>query len=132
MVPYLVNLHLIYSLVPSAVHRPTVIQTAVSGRPALRVSWSTPQSDATITGYEVQYRVTGSGNSGWKTVYVTGPNPSRTATLSPLVGGTMYDVQVRAVSAVGVGLYSNTVSQTASRGMYFIYLPVNTYTTNND
>jgi hypothetical protein len=74
----------------------------------------TPQSDLPITRYEVQYRVTGSGNSVWKTVPVTGPNPSP-RTLSPLVGGTRYDIRVRAVSAVGGGNYSPTRTQTAPR-----------------
>jgi hypothetical protein len=47
--------------VPSQVTGLSVTQTAVSGRLALRVSWSKPQSDATITRYEVQYRVSNSG-----------------------------------------------------------------------
>ena len=108
---------LYYYTVPSTVGRATVTRAIVSGQPALTVSWTNPQSDLNITGYEVQYRVTGSGNSGWKTVPVTGPNPSPTATLSPLVGGTRDDIRVRAVSAVGVGDYSNIITEAASRGM---------------
>ena len=107
--------------VPSAVSRSTVTQAAVSGKPALTVSWSRPQSDLVIIRYDVQYRVTGTGYSAWKTVRVTGPNPFPT-TLSPLVGGTRYDVRVRAVSAVGDGVYSSITTQTASRGIYIIYL----------
>jgi hypothetical protein len=98
--------------VPSAVSRPTVTQTV--GEPVLTVSWTNPPSELAITRYEVQYRVTGSGNSVWKTVPVTGPNPSP-RTLSPLVGGTRYDIRVRAVSAVGGGNYSPTRTQTAPR-----------------
>jgi hypothetical protein len=105
--------HCLFSTVPSAVSRPTVTQTV--GEPVLTVSWTNPPSELAITRYEVQYRVTGSGNSVWKTVPVTGPNPSPT-TLSSLVGGTIYEIRVRAVSAVGVGLYSSTISQIVARG----------------
>jgi hypothetical protein len=104
--------HCLFSTVPSAVSRPTVTQTV--GEPVLTVSWTNPPSELAITRYEVQYRVTGSGNSVWKTVPVTGPNPSP-RTLSPLVGGTRYDIRVRAVSAVGGGNYSPTRTQTAPR-----------------
>jgi hypothetical protein len=52
--------------VPSAVGTPSVTRVVVSGRPALRVSWTKPQSDLLITKYDVQYRQ--SGTTGWSTV----------------------------------------------------------------
>ena len=107
--------------VPSSVGRPTVTQTAISGRPALRVYWRVPQSDVTITRYEVQYRVSISGS--WATMRVTGASTLAT-TLTTLTPGRSYDVQVRAVSAVGSGAYSSVQTQFLNRG---IILYVYTY-----
>ena len=75
-----------YGPVPSAVGSPTVTQTAVSGEPALIVSWSRPQSELTIIRYDMQYRVAGSGTA-W-TLPVIGPNPTP-ASFSSLFGGTI-------------------------------------------
>ena len=99
--------------VPSQVTGLSVTQTAVSGRLALRVSWSKPQSDATITRYEVQYRVSNSGS--WTTMRVVGAN-TLTTTLTTLVAGRSYQVQVRAVSSAGNGAYSSVESQLLNRG----------------
>ena len=79
------------------------------------MSWSRPQSDATITRYEVQYRVSNAGS--WATVRVTGAN-TLTATLTTLVPGIRYDIQVRAVSAVGNGAYSSVQTKKLDRGEY--------------
>ena len=103
--------------VPSQVTGLSVTQTAVSGRPALRVSWSRPQSDATITRYEVQYRVSISGS--WATMRVTGAN-TLTTTIATLTAGRRYDVQVRAVSSVGNGAYSSVQTQLLDR-CKFVY-----------
>jgi predicted phage tail protein len=84
--------------VPSSVGRPTVTQTAVSGRPALAVSWSKPESDATITRYEVDYRSSSSGS--WSTMRVMGAN-TLTTKLTTLTAGTSYQVRVRAISSAG-------------------------------
>ena len=108
----------LFCTVPSQVSGLSVTQTAVSGRPALRVSWSRPQSDATIIRYEVQYQ---SGNPGsWTTVKVMGAN-NLTITVTRLTVDRSYDVRVRAVSAAGNGAYSNVQTQFLNRGMYFIY-----------
>ena len=93
----------------------SVTQTAVAGRPALRVSWSKLQSDATITRYEVQYKVNISGS--WATIRVTDAY-TLTTTLTTLPAGKWYDVRVRAVSVCGIGAYSSVQSQLLSRGMY--------------
>ena len=105
--------------VPSQVAGLSVTQTAVSGKPALRVSWSRPQSDATITRYEVQYRVSNSGS--WATMRMTGTS-SLTTTLTTLVAGRSYDVQVRAVSSFGNGAYSSVQAKKLDRGEYLFLL----------
>ena len=107
--------------VPSQVTGLSVTQTAVSGRPALRVSWSRPQSSVTITRYEVQYRVSNSGS--WATMRVTGAN-TLTITLTTLTAGRRYDVQVRAVSSVGNGAYSRVQTQLLNRGKFVYWYSV--------
>jgi hypothetical protein len=92
--------------VPMIIAAPTVTQTAESGRPALSVSWTKPQSPLPILRYDVRYRV--SSAIRWTTVPVTG---STTTTLTNVVPGRRYDVQVRAVSQSGNGAYSTAATQ---------------------
>ena len=99
--------------VPSGVGGISFTKVLVSGRPALTVSWTKPQSDLNITRYEVQYREF--GTSGWKTVIVTGSD-TVTATLASVVPGRRYNVNVRAVSAAGTGAFSRTLSPVVGRG----------------
>ena len=99
--------------VPSAVGTPSVTRVVVSGRPALRVSWTKPQSDLLITKYDVQYRQ--SGTTGWSTVVVSGSS-TLTTTLAVVVPGRRYDVQVRAVSVAGNGAFSRIQSPVVGRG----------------
>ena len=75
------------------------------GKPSLGVSWTAPQSNLTISRYLVQLRR--SGSTVWGTqVGITG-SPPATATLLPaLDASTEYDIRVRAVSAAGVGEWS--------------------------
>ena len=87
----------------------------------MKVSWSRPQSDATITRYEVQYRVSPSGS--WATVRVTGAS-SLTTTLTTLTAGRRYDVQVRAVSSVGNGAYSRVQTQLLNQGKFVYWYSV--------
>ena len=96
---------------PSKVGSPTLTKAARSGRPALTVTWTAPQSDRSITKYQVQYRR--SGATIWSTKDVT----SRFTTLENLSAGTSYQVQVRAVSDVGAGPYSDMRTQITPRGM---------------
>ena len=73
------------------------------GRPSLRVTWTTPQSDVTISQYTLQYKRKGSTVWGRQ---VTVP-PSTTSTiLTGLDAGTEYNVRMRAVSAAGDGMWS--------------------------
>ena len=97
--------------VPSQVGSPSLTKAASSGRPALIVTWTAPQSDRPIAKYQVQYRR--SGRTSWSTKDVT----STSTTLERLSAGTRYDVQVRAVSDVGDGPYSQISTKTTYRGM---------------
>ena len=76
-----------------------------SGKPALTVTWTAPQSDVTISQYQVEYR-----RSGTK----VNPVPSGSATstfLEALDAGTVYEVRIRAVSAIGRGTWSREESE---------------------
>ena len=85
-----------------------------SNQPSLHVTWSTPSSDRAIQHYQVDYRVGTSGS--WST---RSPNPTSTSvTLTGLQRGTFYQVRVRAVSNVGDGEWSNTISRTTYDGMF--------------
>ena len=107
--------------VPSQVGPPILIKTASSGKPALRVTWTAPSSECPITKYQVQYR---RGNTSWITKDVT----STSITLESLSSGTIYQVQVRAVSDVGTGQYSPIRTITTYHGMnsiaiiYILYI----------
>ena len=96
---------------PSKVGPPTLTKAARSGRPALTVAWTAPQSDRPITKYQVQYRK--SGATSWITKDVT----SRSTTLENLPAGTSYQVKVRAVSDVGSGPYSDVGTLSTFQGM---------------
>ena len=91
---------------------PPVLTKAVnSGRPALAVSWTVPQSDRPITKYQVQYRRT--GTTSWSSRDVR----ARSVTLENLSPGASYQVQVRAVSDVGSGPFSDMGTLSTYRGV---------------
>ena len=84
-----------------------------SGAQVLRVTWDSPQSDLTITRYEVQYNT----GSEWMSVAdVTGSPPPTATDLEGLQAGTSYSVRVRAVSDVGDGSWSDVGTMTTYRG----------------
>ena len=90
---------------PSRVSGVTLIQTVESQAPALRMTWTPPQSDLTISQYQVQYRR--SGTTSWDNATAITVLPPVTSTiLTELDAGTEYTVRVRAVSAAGVGEWS--------------------------
>ena len=71
---------------------------------SLSVEWNEPRSDTPILYYEIQYR-SHTGRRSWQ-----GPVNVTTESVtiqSSLVPSTSYGVQVRAVSAIGVGPYSS-------------------------
>ena len=65
------------------------------------MTWTAPQSDRSITKYQVQYRRT--GTTSWS----TRDERTRSVTLENLSPGTSYQVKVRAVSDVGNGPFSD-------------------------
>ena len=73
---------------------------------ALRVTWTTPQSDRNISRYQVQYRR--NGTTSWiNAANISGSPPATSTTLlTGLDAGTEYNVRVRAVSGVGAGMWS--------------------------
>jgi hypothetical protein len=75
------------------------------------VTWTAPQSERPITKYQVQYRRT--GTTIWSTRDVT----TRSVTLENLSPGISYQVQVRAVSDVGSGSFSDVIVFLSYRGM---------------
>ena len=72
------------------------------------VTWTTPQSDVSISQYQVEYKR--SGNS-WSSAAPVSSSTTSTH-LEELVAGTEYQVQVRAVSAIGNGNWSEVQSET--------------------
>ena len=94
--------------VPSAPPAP-----AVSGETAdsVTVSWTAPANPGSaITGYDVQYRV--SGAASWTDAGHSGTG--LTLTLTGLTAGTDYEVQVRASNAEGPGAWSASATATTT------------------
>ena len=81
-----------------------------SKKPSLRLTWTTPQSDVTISQYQVQYRKQGS--SFWRKVNPVSPGSATSTLLEVLDAGTVYEVRIRAVSAIGNGTWSGVESET--------------------
>ena len=99
--------------VPSQVSNIQFTQTVSNRMINLRVTWNQPTSDRPIQPYEVHYRK--QGVSSWTSVT---PNPTtRETTISNVDTGSLYKVQVRAVSDVGSGEWRSATSQRTYRGM---------------
>ena len=80
-----------------------------SAKPALSVTWTTPQSNVTISQYQVEYRRSG---TNWSAASPVSPGSATSALLEALDAGTVYDVRIRAVSAIGNGTWSRVESET--------------------
>ena len=90
---------------PSRVSGVSLNKTMTSGVPSLMVTWNTPQSDRTISQYQVQYRR--SRTTSWSSATPLSVSPPTTDTnLTGLDVGTEYTVRVRAVSELGAGMWS--------------------------
>lgn len=90
---------------PSEVNGLSVTKSMRNGTFTLNVSWSTPQSDVTISQYEVQYR--GNETTVWDSaVTPSGSPPPNSTLLTELDAGTEYHVRVRAISEIGAGRWS--------------------------
>ena len=76
-----------------------------NGAPCLRVIWNTPQSDLTISQYQVQYGRHGSNLLGSQ-ITVPGLPPATSTIMCRLHAGTEYSIIVRARSDIGDGEWS--------------------------
>ena len=85
-----------------------VSKTIRSGTPALRVTWTTPQSDLLISEYQVEYR----SGTNWRKANPVSPGSATSTLLEALDAGTVYEVRIRAVSAIGNGTWSRVESET--------------------
>ena len=80
-----------------------------SGKPALSVTWNAPQSDLPISQYQVEYRRSG---TNWRVATLASPGSATSTLLEALDAGTVYEVRIRAVSAIGNGTWSEVESET--------------------
>ena len=99
-------------IVPSQATGVTLSKAVRSGRPALMVTWTTPQSDVSISQYQVQHRR--SGTTSWSSAAPVSGSTTSTY-LEELVAGSEYQVRVRAVSATGNGTWSEVQLETTYR-----------------
>ena len=76
------------------------------------LTWTTPQSDVSISQYQVQYRRR--GTTSWSSAAPVSGSTTSTY-LEELVAGSEYQVRVRAVSAIGSGTWSEVQSETTYR-----------------
>ena len=94
-----------------------------SGLPALRVTWTTPQSEVLITRYQVQYRK--SRAAVWSHVItISGSPPLASTIMTQLDAGTEYNVRVRAVSAAGAGMWSAVQTVRTHGSEFFIFIVI--------
>ena len=98
-----------YYTVPSQVTVVAVSKAIRLGKPALRVTWTAPQSDVTISEYQVEYK---KHSTDWRTANLVSPGLATFTLLEALDAGTVYKVRIRAVSAIGNGTWSRVKSET--------------------
>ena len=91
------------------------------GKPTLRVTWTAPQSNVTISEYQVQFRRNVSTVWGAQ-VTISGSPPANSTKLPALDAGTEYDVRVRAVSAAGDGEWSEVQTERTFSSEHNIFL----------
>ena len=73
------------------------------------VTWSKPDTDLEITGYELRWRQ--ASDTAWNQVRELAPTTTE-YTITELQAGTEYEVQVRAVFATDVGAWSQSITVT--------------------
>ena len=92
-----------------------------SGLPALRVTWTTSQSEVPISQYQVQYIK--SRAAVWSNeITISGSPPLTSTVLTGLDAGTEYNVRVRAVSAAGTGMWSVVQTVRTHGSEFFIFI----------
>ncbi|MCY4421495.1 MAG: fibronectin type III domain-containing protein, partial [Acidimicrobiaceae bacterium] len=87
---------------------PAPASVLIPGEEQLEVSWSAPEGVSGILFYDLRYR--GDGESSWTLVDPAWKHGPLSHTVSSLVNGSLYWVQVRAVNANGAGPWSPPVS----------------------
>ena len=97
--------------VPAKVSGVSAIPGVNSGQPIIQITWNPPQSDKRIEKYYLQHRKANASN--WTAVTL---GPSETTVLSGLDRGTVYHVQLRAISIVGSGPFSDLQQVTTHNG----------------
>ena len=85
-----------------------VSQIIQSGKPALSVTWTTPQSDVPISQYQVEYRRSG---TNWRAASPVSPGSTTSTLLEALDAGTVYEVRIRAETAIGNGTWSEVETE---------------------
>ena len=79
-----------------------------SGKPAVSVTWTTPQSDVPISQYQVEHR---RNRTNWRAANSVSPGSTTSTLFEALDAGTVYEVRIRAVSAIGNGTWSEVQSE---------------------
>ena len=95
-------LHSYLSLTEPKVTNVSVTKSVENRNLTLTVSWTTPQSESSISKYEVEYRT--SDTESWINSSVSPPASS--TILTGLDAGVEYIIRVRAVSEIGAGAWS--------------------------
>ncbi|MGI9310642.1 MAG: fibronectin type III domain-containing protein, partial [bacterium] len=91
---------------------PTGLSASASSSSALSLSWSaSADTNPAVTGYAVEYRVSGSGDGEYTDAAHS--DTSTTATITGLDPNTEYEVRVAAINAVGTGAYANATARTS-------------------
>jgi hypothetical protein len=98
----------LYNTDVGAPNAPTNLQ-AFPGNSQMGLAWNTPTMGAIVTGYTVNYRL--SGASTW-TAFPHSPSVVNEQVVTGLTDGTSYDFEVIPVSAIGNGTASNVVTAT--------------------
>ena len=98
-----------------------VISAVTPGGGLLTVAWTTPEQTggADISSYDLRYIESGApdkADEDWTVVDDAWTSGPLTYTITGLAGDTQYDVQVRAVNAVGDGLWSGTENAATTVG----------------
>ena len=81
------------------------------------MSWTIPQSDVTITQYQVQYK-TDEATTWSSCPLVSGSPPAISTVVNEMNSGSEYTVRVRAMSAVGAGKWSEEHRQRIGGELY--------------
>ena len=103
-----------YASAQSTPSAPT-IDSVTSGNTTLAVAWSAPAGETGITAYDVRHIKTSADeavDSNWTVVDDAWTSGTLEYTVTGLINGTEYDVQVRAVNSNGDGTWSATTTGT--------------------